>query len=69
MSTAPHIAERKPLVTPKQAAAYLQLPLTTVQDYAKSGELPAVRLGRHWRFRQEDLDSRLVPERKGVNAK
>ena len=49
--------------TPEQVAQRYQLPLTTVQQYAREGKLPAVRMGKHWRFPIEEL------ERLGVEAR
>ena len=42
-------------MTPEQVATMLQLSVYTVQDYAKRGILPAVRLGKHWRFPVEAM--------------
>ena len=38
------------LLTPGQVAALLQLPQSTVEDYARRGLLPSLKLGRHRRF-------------------
>jgi excisionase family DNA binding protein len=44
-----------PLLTVKQVADILQWNAYTVSKKAEKGELPAFKLGREWRFRQEDL--------------
>lgn len=41
------------VLTPKELADRLKLPESTVLEMARSGKLPAFRLGKHWRF---DLD-------------
>ncbi len=50
--------ERTPgdLMTVEQVAAYLQLNKLTVYKYVRSGELPAVRLGRSFRVRRADVE-------------
>lgn len=41
----------------KQAAAVLGCHEDTVKKYAAEGTIPATRtIGRHWRFRREDLE-------------
>ena len=45
------------LMTVEEVAKYLQLNTQTVSRMAARGELPAVKIGRHWRFRKETLDS------------
>ena len=43
--------------TAAQAADYLQVHQRTITRLAKIGEIPAFRIGSHWRFRPADLDS------------
>jgi excisionase family DNA binding protein len=45
-----------PLLTTDQVLEYLNLNLKTVYRLIKSGQLPAVRVGRQWRFKKRDLD-------------
>lgn len=58
-------------MTPEQVAKQLQLSVSTVQDYAKRGLLPAVRFGRHWRFPVDDLRklSEVTPRQREVIAR
>jgi excisionase family DNA binding protein len=44
------------LLTTREAAAYLALHPKTVQDWARWGRLPCIRVGGHWRFRKAELD-------------
>jgi excisionase family DNA binding protein len=44
-----------PLLHPRDAAAYLGIHEKTVIRMARNLDLPAIRLGKHWRFRVEDL--------------
>lgn len=44
-------------MTIEQAAAFLQLSRETLYKYAQSGRIPATKVGRHWRFKQETLEA------------
>jgi excisionase family DNA binding protein len=55
--------EELPLVmTISQVAAYLGLHELTVRRLAREGEIPALKLGRQWRVKQDLLD-RWIEER------
>jgi excisionase family DNA binding protein len=45
----------EPLLTPSEAAAYLRVHAKTVIRLARRGQIPGLRLGKHWRFRHSDL--------------
>ncbi len=47
----------EPLLDPRAVAALLGVHQNTVLKLARSGSLPAFRLGRHWRFRRCDIDA------------
>ena len=40
----------EPLLTDVQVAQMLRLHQKTVQKLARNGEIPAIRIGRYWRF-------------------
>jgi excisionase family DNA binding protein len=46
-----------PLWTPADTANYLGVHLKTAIKRARLGQIPAIRLGKHWRFRASDLTS------------
>lgn len=47
----------EPLLSESEAAQFLGgLHPKTVQRMARSGKLPAYRIGRYWRFRASELD-------------
>ncbi|MGP0017951.1 MAG: helix-turn-helix domain-containing protein [Candidatus Sulfotelmatobacter sp.] len=46
----------EPLLSDAEAGALLGLHHKTVQRLARAGELPAVRIGRYWRFRATALN-------------
>lgn len=43
-------------LTTEEVLAYLKVTPRTIYRLIRTGELPAVRIGRQWRFRQDDLD-------------
>jgi excisionase family DNA binding protein len=56
-------------LTTSEVLEYLNLNLRTVYRLIKAGSLPAVRVGRQWRFRKRDLDAWLESQRRsGVPA-
>ena len=49
-------------LTAKQVAKYLQVKPLTVYQWAKSNKIPAVKIGRIWRFKKEIIDNFLGKE-------
>ncbi len=47
---------KETLLTVKQVAQYLQLKESTIYSWAQDGKIPAIKIGRTWRFRRADLD-------------
>jgi excisionase family DNA binding protein len=55
---ATHVLTRDEVMTAREVAELLKMPVSTIYQLARRGELPASRLGRTWRFlrpRLEDL--------------
>jgi excisionase family DNA binding protein len=50
-------------LTTDEVLAYLQVNLRTVYRLIKAGKIPAVRVGRQWRFRKRDIDAWLESQR------
>src|SRR4051794_41806522 len=50
-------------LTTEEVLEYLQVNLRTVYRLIKAGKIPAVRVGRQWRFRKSDIDARLESQR------
>ena len=50
-------------LTTEEVLEYLQVNLRTVYRLIKAGKIPAVRIGRQWRFRKVDLDTWLDSQR------
>ena len=72
METAPAITSVPRLLSIEAAAAYLGVPVRTLQGLREQRLVPVVRLGRRLYFRPEDLDrlveSRLEPAMRGPLA-
>ncbi len=50
-------------LTTEEVLDYLQVNLRTVYRLIKAGKIPAVRVGRQWRFKRADLDAWLDGQR------
>ena len=50
-------------LTAEEVLEYLQVNLRTVYRLIKAGKIPAVRVGRQWRFRKRDIDAWLDSQR------
>jgi len=55
-------------LTTDEVLDYLQVNLRTVYRLIKAGKIPAVRVGRQWRFRKRDIDAWLDTSRPGRSA-
>lgn len=53
-------------LTTEEVLEYLQVNLRTVYRLIKAGKIPAVRVGRQWRFRKRDIDAWLDAQRPRV---
>lgn len=53
-------------LTTAEVIDYLNVNLRTVYRLLKAGRLPAVRVGRQWRFRKADVDRWLESQRHGA---
>ena len=40
----------------KEVSDYLKIPVSTIYKLAQDGKVPAVKVGKHWRFMKKDLD-------------
>jgi excisionase family DNA binding protein len=56
-------------LTTEEVLEYLQVNLRTIYRLIKAGKIPAVRVGRQWRFRKRDIDGWLESQRtRGARA-
>lgn len=47
-------------MTTKELADYLKLHAITICKYAANGQIPAMRIGRIWRFDKEAIDAWII---------
>lgn len=55
--TASMTLTRDEVMTAREVADLLRMPVSTVYELARRGELPARRLGRTWRFLRPRLEA------------
>ena len=53
------------LLTPEEAAELLRFSVYTLQDYARKGIIPAIKVGRTWRFSEPELTAWLAKQHTG----
>jgi excisionase family DNA binding protein len=44
------------ILKPQEAANYFRISIRTLQKLCNEGKVPATRVGKHWRFRKEEID-------------
>jgi len=40
----------------KEVSEYLKIPVSTIYKLVQDGKVPAIKVGKHWRFMKRDLD-------------
>jgi excisionase family DNA binding protein len=50
------VSDQDRILTPDQVAERLSVAPYTVRQWAREGKLPAIRLGKYWRFRSSSID-------------
>lgn len=63
-----HLPTDDVFLTTEEVLEYLQVNLRTVYRLIKAGKIPAVRVGRQWRFRKRDIDAWLDSQRQGTSV-
>jgi len=58
-----HLASDDVFLTTEEVLALLQVNLRTIYRMIKAGRIPAVRVGRQWRFRKRDIDTWIDSQR------
>jgi excisionase family DNA binding protein len=53
------------ILTVAEVALFLRVPKSTVYKLARLGQIPARRIGKHWRFLGKDLQARMQRARMG----
>jgi excisionase family DNA binding protein len=60
LSTPRSALTRDDVMTAREVSDFLKLPVSTVYELARRGEIPARRLGRTWRFLRSRLEELLA---------
>ena len=63
-----HLPQDEAFLTTEEVLEYLQVNLRTVYRLIKARKIPAVRVGRQWRFRKRDIDNWLDSQRTNAVA-
>lgn len=58
------MVKNREIMTIKELSEYLKIAKSTLYKLAQEGRLPGQKVGRHWRFRKETIDSWLDEQRK-----
>jgi excisionase family DNA binding protein len=45
------------ILTVEELHSYLKIPKPTIYALAQHGRIPAAKIGKHWRFRRQDVDA------------
>jgi len=53
-------------LTAKQVAKYLQVKPLTIYQWARNDKIPAVKIGRVWRFKKDLIDNFLEKKAKRI---
>ncbi len=64
-----HPAAAADVLTAREAAAYLKIPVRSVHLYASRGELPSIKIGRHRRFSRAALEAHLIGQARDARAR
>lgn len=49
--------ENNEILNIREVSNYLKIPVSTVYKLAQDGKVPAIKVGKHWRFLKKDLDN------------
>lgn len=52
--------DKRRLLTAEEIAEELRIPKTTIYKLCNDGDIPAAKIGKHWRFDRARLDAWLV---------
>lgn len=51
-----------PLMTREEAAAFLRIDPRTLDRHVREGKIPALRIGKLYRFRKEEVEAAITPK-------
>lgn len=53
-------SQRSDVLDADEASAWLKIPKSTLYKLCTEGDIPAAKVGRHWRFHRETLEKWLL---------
>ena len=53
----------EPLMSVKDLAEYLQVDMSTIYLWSQRGQIPAMKVGKMWRYRRSEIDDWLEERR------
>ena len=48
-----------------ELAGYLKIPKSTLYKLVRSGSVPCLKVGKHWRFHKDSIDAWLTNQNRG----
>ncbi len=63
---APRGLTRAELMTAREVAELLAVPISTVREWGRKGTLPRVKLGRHVRYIRSHVEARILEAEEGL---
>jgi excisionase family DNA binding protein len=45
------------ILTIEEVSSYLKIPKQTLYFWARQGQIPAMKVGKHWRFKKSSIDA------------
>ncbi len=52
----------------KEVSDYLKVPVSTIYKLAQDGKVPAIKVGKHWRFLKKDLENLFAQKKEFILA-
>ncbi len=43
------------ILTVKEVSQYLRIPVSTLYKLTEEGKIPAIKIGKHWRYMKKDI--------------
>jgi excisionase family DNA binding protein len=47
---------QKPIMTVEEVADWLRLPSSTIYKLCLRGDIPCIKIGKHWRFQRKHIE-------------
>ncbi|HDZ76905.1 MAG TPA: DNA-binding protein [Candidatus Omnitrophica bacterium] len=45
------------ILTIEEVSSYLKIPKQTLYFWSRAGQIPAMKVGKHWRFKKSSIDA------------